>query len=166
MAPLEEECCENFDFADSLELEARQGGVCPGLAPVECDNGECCAPGSVCQAISDDSTGCVISNNQGQTLTLTAMPRTTEPGRSTTSSDSDASTTSSKETVTVVASPSTTPLPPVVTTFTVTPTSPQSSLASSSSDSKLGPQKPQWVVKSQTLTGMATMKESQICRRR
>lgn len=62
-------------------LENRQDqAVCPAIAPVDCNNGQCCPPGSFCMQLRAGLSGCVISNNQGQTLTLTALPRTTSPG--------------------------------------------------------------------------------------
>lgn len=67
------------DQAAAQELHRRQdGGTCPAIAPLDCQRQDVCCPlSSECVAMADGGTGCVVSNNFGQTLTLTPRPKET-----------------------------------------------------------------------------------------
>ncbi|CAN8104914.1 unnamed protein product [Discula destructiva] len=94
------------------DMHGRQdGATCPAVGPVDCNNGMCCPLSSECLPKLDGGTGCVVSNNQGQTVTVMAFQKTGSPPTPTTSG-----------TLGTTLSPSTpTPVPTTKTTSTAPP---------------------------------------------
>lgn len=112
-------------------LHRRQdGSTCPSIAPVDCNTQNLCCPlSSVCIAVSGGNTGCVVSNNQGQTLTLPPLSKLTPAATSSSSSSSSTTMTTTKSALTT---------PTVITIVPVTDTT-SSTTSTTSSDTTSAP---------------------------